>query len=434
MWSPSLRIRIFRIMAFSFATTLSANIMNPGLFGYKVLEIAPTGFHNTFLGLLTFVWSIITVFNLPLVGAFSDQTHTRYGKRFPFFVLGALGMSGAAFAVAYAPTMDGLLLAVIFLSIFDNTIIAPWLAYYREETPATFRGEAAGYKALVDILGVVLGRQIAGSILANTSPANEALLVWLPACIAAALLLSLWATPRSQSVYIPAQAIRPRVSLRVNLRAIFALNLKAHPDFGWWLVNRFFFWMAFIIIGTFTLFYALDALDLDPAAAQRMVANLTTIIGVAILSIAIPAGRLADRLGRKPLIFWACMLAAAGTALLLLQPGQAGIWLAGILVGVGAGTYMSANLALLADVVPAEASAHYFGIAGVASALGGALARLLGGLIVDPLNLITGSRSFGHLVLFGLASLFFFLSGLAILRIQAVHSRTVDIDSPPILG
>lgn len=431
MWSSNIRVRTFRIMAFSFATTLSANIMNPGLFGHKILDIAPAGFHNTFLGLLTFIWSIITVFNLPVVGSFSDQTRSKLGKRFPFFILGALGMAGAAFAVTYSNSFGTLLIAVVFLSLFDDTIIAPWLAYFREETPAKMRGEAAGYKALVDILAVVLGRQLAGTILSQVTPGNENLIIMLPVTIGAALLLSLWLTPQSK---IEAQSrttsnpLQP-IHITSSISSAFKVDLKAYPDFTWWLINRFFFWMAFIILGTFTLFYALDALELGQAEAQRIVGNLTTIIGVAILAIAIPAGRLADRIGRKSLIFWACIFAAGGTAILLLEPNQTGIWVSGLMVGIGAGTYMSSNLALLTDIVPKEAAARFFGLAGVASALGGAIARLFGGLVVDPINLLANSDKLGHLVLFGFASLFFVISAFAVLKVKSTHTDYLEVDS-----
>jgi MFS family permease len=413
------RTLILRIVGFSFATTLSANIMNPGLFGHKVVEMTPPGWHNSVLGLMTFVWSSITIVNLPLVGKLSDRTATRLGRRLPFFILGAIGMSLAVLGVAVAPTLPVLLIAIVLLSLFDDTIIAPWLAYFRETVPESQRGEAAGHKSLVDIVGVVAGRLLAGLILGSPWAGEYRGPLLLSTIIVAWLLVSLIILPPQPASPVPASSGTPKPIWR-DLKSVYRVDWQAHPWFVWWFANRLFFWMAFIILGTFTLFFATDVLGYSAAQAQRFVATLSAIIGGMILFVAVPAGRLADRLDNRIIMFASCLSAAAGALLLLMGQAPALLWASALLIGLGAGFYMSANLALLTKLVPAHEAGHYLGMSGVASAIGGALARLLGGLTVDPINFAANSTRLGHVTLFALAAGAFLAAAFAALRIRAL--------------
>lgn len=401
-----------RLLGFSFATTFSANVMNPGLFGHKILELGPAGLHNTFLGLLTFMWSAITIFNLPIVGTFSDRSASRLGKRIPFLILGTFGMSAAVMGVSFSNTITMLLISVIFLSLFDDTIIAPWLALFRESTSAENRGQMAGYKAFLDILAVIGGRQIGGIVLSSAKLSATQQEAILGGAVALLLISSLFATPSFGHHHEQA-----RSTARLNLKQIYGLDMETDRVFMLWLGNRLLFWMGFVILGTFSLFFALDVLGMPEAEAHRYVGNLTMAVGAAILLIAVPAGRLADRFNRRKIVAWSCFLASLGTATLVLFESNSIFWIAGILVGVGSGIYMSSSLALLTDIVPDAATARYMGMAGVASAVGGAAARLMGGIIVDPLNLLIPKSNLGHLVLFGGAAAVFLLAGLAILAI-----------------
>jgi MFS family permease len=81
------------------------------------------------------------------------------------------------------------------------------------------------------------------------------------------------------------------------------------------------------------------------------------------------------------------------------------------------GTFISANWALVTDIVPRGEAARYLGIANIATAGGSGLARLLGGALIDPLNALLGSRSAGYLVVYGLAAAFFLASALVALRL-----------------
>jgi hypothetical protein len=71
--------------------------------------------------------------------------------------------------------------------------------------------------------------------------------------------------------------------------------------------------------------------------------------------------------------------------------------------------------------VPRDEAARYLGVANIATAGGSALARFLGAVLIDSLNLASGTRSAGYLVLCGIAVAFFLLGTLAILRMPAAR-------------
>jgi len=87
---------------------------------------------------------------------------------------------------------------------------------------------------------------------------------------------------------------------------------------------------------------------------------------------------------------------------------------AGGIVGMGVGTFLSASWALATDIVPAGESARYLGIANIATCLGSGVARLLGGVLIDPLNQAVGAST-GYLLLYALAAVCFLASALVII-------------------
>ena len=65
----------------------------------------------------------------------------------------------------------------------------------------------------------------------------------------------------------------------------------------------------------------------------------------------LPAGRLADRLGRRPVVIGGCLVAAAGMLLLTLLPGLGGYLAALAVLGLGSGFLDVGPAAMLGDVL-----------------------------------------------------------------------------------
>jgi MFS family permease len=226
----------------------------------------------------------------------------------------------------------------------------------------------------------------------------------------ALLVTAIWAREGASQVAQPAER-----SAGEALKKAFAVDFRAHPAFGWWFANRLLFWAAFILLNTFLLTYAIDVLVMAEAEAQKFVGSLSTILGAALVVVTLPSGWLADRVGRKPIVMVAGVVAGLGAIFLLSVRDTTLITIAAAIVGLGIGAFLSANWALVADIVPRDEAARYLGIANIATAGGSGLARLLGGALIDPLNQVLGSTSAGYLIVYGLAAAFFLASTLVIL-------------------
>jgi len=110
------------------------------------------------------------------------------------------------------------------------------------------------------------------------------------------------------------------------------------------------------------------------------VLNGYTIVFAAVL---VPAGRWADRVGRRRLFVAGLAIFGAGSLLCGVAPGVAALIAARVVQAAGAGLMVPASLSLLLAVVPAQARARAIGTWSAIGALGAALGPVIGGLLVQ---------------------------------------------------
>jgi MFS family permease len=400
------------LTAFAVAIGITINTLEPPLLGERLIDLSPQS-KNSALGLITLAGLLTALLWQPVAGALSDRTATRWGRRLPYLVIGTPLAALALLAVAVAPTLAWLLAAVVLTQLGTNTIQGPWQALIPDRLPAEQRGRAAGMKSAFEILGFVIGRQIGGQLVAAGQPLLAA------AAAGAALFVALALTARLSIERDPPP--RPPSTNR-GLRPML-VELRRHPAFVLWFANRLLVWGGFITLNTFLLFYVIDVLGMPQAQAQRYVANLATILGLMLLFVPLPAGWLADRVGRRPLLVVAGLLASVGTGMILISPDPEVLLLASGVLGLGVGIFLSASWALVTDIVPRADAGRYLGLANAATAGGSATARLIGALLIDPLNRALGTPDGGYVAVYALALAAFIAgSALALAIPSAPHS------------
>ena len=110
------------------------------------------------------------------------------------------------------------------------------------------------------------------------------------------------------------------------------------------------------------------------------VLNAYTIVFAAVL---VPAGRWADRVGRRQVFVAGLALFSVGSVLCGLAPGVAALIAARVVQAAGAGAMVPASLSLVLAAVPAQARAKALGTWSALGALGAALGPVIGGALVQ---------------------------------------------------
>jgi Na+/melibiose symporter-like transporter len=201
--------------------------------------------------------------------------------------------------------------------------------------------------------------------------------------------------------------------------------VRTQQGFVWFLASRLLFFLAMSTIQRFALYFIDDVIGgEDPAAA---VFNFSILGVIGMLLIVYPAGRLSDRIGRKPIAISAGIVGAIGILIIIIYQSYASVMVAAGFLGIATGAFSSTNWALATDLVAKGKEARYLGLANMATAGAGALAGFFGPLI-DHYKAV--SVVLGYQIMLIICLAFFMLGGLFILKIKPPVSRAVEQPLP----
>ena len=131
-----------------------------------------------------------------------------------------------------------------------------------------------------------------------------------------------------------------------------ATDILRERSYVWLLVSRLLFLVAGSLLVNFVVIYLARAYGMSQAEANAMyVAILIVVVASNVVAI-LPASRLSDRIGRKPLIFAACAGGAAGAAIIALTPSIPIAFLGAALFGAANGSFLAVDWALMTDIIP----------------------------------------------------------------------------------
>lgn len=198
----------------------------------------------------------------------------------------------------------------------------------------------------------------------------------------------------------------------------FDFRPRRNPDFSWVVLTRMVLMIGVYIVLTYLQFYMADVAHTDPDKASSKFLIVLTL--TATLSTAI-AGWASDRVGRKRMVYISgAFMAVVGVAFILapyLVPGQI-LTLALIsaaIFGLGFGAYISVDWALVADVLPSEATfARDMGVWNIGITIAGASGTVIGGWLLTFGKSI-GTVEFGYTLLFA-GFVFFCVLGTVTVR------------------
>lgn len=366
----------------------------------------------TTLGLLTFVGLVIGMLVQPLAGVASDRLRPRVG-RLGFLAFGVVLILAALALFGAAQSLLLLLLGFALIQVTANIAQAAQQGFIPDLVPTEWRGRAAGLKGFMDVGGALLGFVVLGQLLANEQTGLALLAIAAVVVITFAITLLFVRETRADA---------NSTVTRISLLDAFRLDLHAHRMFARLVVSRFLFLLGAYMVGRFFLFFVAARLGLDPGqAAEQSGALLAGLTLITVLGT-VPAGWLADRIGRMPLMIAGAVLSTAGVLWLTFAGNSLQILLAGGLMALGSAAFASANWACTADLVPPSEAARFFGLANLGTA-GAAAAAGLFGPLVDWGNGVTAGA--GYSALFVMSALAFATSAVVLRGMRSAAEQPV---------
>lgn len=320
--------------------------------------------------------SIVNAVSQPVVGALSDRTVSRLGRRVPWMIAGAVAGGLAVGAIGGAPSLLVVALLWPVAQLCLNGIEAPLDAYLVDDFAPARRGNAAGIVGLALVVGTSAGALLAGALVARPATAT-----WI---LAGAVVLSVAAFALLVRDAPSTRAPRSRRSLADRARGL-ATAARAHPDFARILVWRVGYSIAYGAVFSYLLYILTDHIGLTTAGAGRVVGLATILAGIASALAVVLSGWLSDRVGRRiPFIVAGNAVLVAGDLLLLASPTVPVALVAAVLFGVGLGFSISCGRALASEVLPDPdgGAATGLGLLNTAAAAGQAAAPAIAALAI----------------------------------------------------
>lgn len=445
---------------------------------YLVSAFVLPSFQNSALGGIRTAGLVIAMLVQPAMGLLSDRSTSKFGKRRPYIFVGVMLDLIFLAALGLAVNLWFLLAAMLCLQFSANVSHGPLQGLIPDLVPEKQRGVASALKAIFELLPLILlGFTIAPLVGAGNFGWAVAL---TGALLLLVMLLTIWLVKEEPQMEAPHTPLKPEMLRVLGMlggilagagaglaagavvgglawvlvaglwpnreiAGLWAVGLGGAAamicavvagvwsgvrftlgrmvggasNFTWWLVNRLMFLAAVTSIQGFAAFFIMYAFRVNREEAAGMTGQLITAVGIATLLSALPAGWLSDRFGQRRLVALSGGLAAAGTGLVLANiwlPNMSLIYLAGAILGLATGLFVTTNWALGTRLVPPEQAGRYLGVSNLAGAGAGIVGSGLGGPIADYLN--AGSPGLGYFAIFATYLLLFLLSSASLLKLR----------------
>ena len=366
-------------------------------------QVVSPGDKELVFGVVTGVGSAVSVVANPLFGALSDRTTSRFGRRVPWVVVGALFGALALVLLANADSVPTMVLAWALAQASLNAMFAALTATVPDLVPVRERGVVGGWVAVSQTLGIVAGVGLA--------TATAGIAAGYYATAAAVVVLAVPYVLGSRDVALP-RTLRPAFSVRQFARG-FWVSPRTQPDFAWAWLTRFLVNFG-NSLGTLLLyFYLQDAVHHpDPEGGVFV---LTVVYAVFIVASTVVFGLWSDRLGRRKIfVVLSGAVTGLGALILAIAPTWPGAVAGAVVFGVGYGVYLSVDFALCTEVLPAaEARAKDLGVINVAVALPQVFAPFIGSFLV--------AQAGGYVTLYAVACSVCLLGSVFVRNIHGVR-------------
>ena len=362
------------------------------------------------LGAMEAIAVVMAIAVQPTVGTISDYTISRWGRRKPYIFIGTILDAFFLLAIALSASAPAFFIALLGLQFSSNFAQGPFQGYVPDLVPEPQVGLASGLAGLAQVFG-----NIAGTVIIVGGFVVFADYFWPTIALGVVELATMLGTVcwvREGRSAKPRQG-RSWVAIA---REAWATDVLRERDYAWLVASRFFFLTGTGLLINTQVFYLERSLGLEGDEKAFWIGVSTVIFGLTALVVILPSARISDRVGRKPVIWSACLSGALGLSLVAIAPGIPLVLPGVTLLAAAAGIFLAVDWAFMTDVIPKISAGRYMGLSNVATASATAAAPALGGVVISlttiPLGLAAGPR-------------FAELTGVALFAIAALLLRPV---------
>lgn len=282
--------------------------------------IANLAWSSTAVGIIMVIDNVFGVVFQPLFGRISDRTHTRFGKRTPFLMYGIPLCALLFIFIPRIQTLGILMLDIIVFNFIMSTWRSPVVALMPDFTPSEIRGEGNAVINIMGGVGVVLGTmaaKIIGAILPNASESQIRNDVFILGAVVMVfcLIMVLFVVrepdnriSKAESLELQAEYEKGKAKQSGDSKgAVKTLSKGEKKSMIFMLIALFFNSNATDSIQTYFTTFAKYELGFTEGNASLII----TLFAAATVIGAIPAGKLAQKYGRRKIIMggWIGVLA-----------------------------------------------------------------------------------------------------------------------------
>jgi MFS family permease len=348
----------------------------------QVEAITPGG-KAAALGLVTGLGALVAVLVSPVAGALSDRSTSRFGRRRPWALAGAVLGAGGLLLLAGRTSLVGVALGWCVAQAGLNTLQAALSAAVPDRVPVWQRATVSGWVSASQSLGVVVAVLLVTTVVAGV----RAGFAFLAALVLLLALPFVRLSPDARSD----RASRPTFSVDPFLRR-FWISPRKHPDFAWAWLTRFLVQLGNATATLYLLYYLRDQVGYERLFPGRSAEDgllvLIALYTAAAVLATVAGGRMSDRSGRrKRYVIASGLLTAVPGVALAFWPTWPVVVVSAPVLGLGFGVYMAVDQALVTQVLPAALDrGRDLGVINIANSAPQVLGPMLAALLVSGLG------------------------------------------------
>lgn len=304
------------------------------------------------LGTMTAVGSIVALVANIVIGALSDLTKSKFGKRTPWLFWGAWFTLGFYLLMGNIGVIAGLTVTLWLSKIGFNMMNSPIYSTVSDRVPEQYRGTISSAIGFGNTLGLAIGAFV-GAYFVNSVRMGFTISA---ICMFVSAMLFLVIIPREPGNKEEKTELKEG-SVWKHVLYSFTPPVKGASDFWKAFCCRTFLLLGIQMLSGYWLYICQDYVGLERNAAAHVVSMIAVFQMIASI-VAMIVGPLSDRIHRrKPMVVLAACLAIIGFVFPIVMRDITGMYCAACFVALGNGIFMSIDQALNVDVLPSKENA-----------------------------------------------------------------------------